>query len=262
MPVGRRAQVVRVVDGDTIIVSIDGQKRRVRYIGIDCPEMSHSGNPREWMAREASEANERLVGSGVVYLERDVSDTDRYGRLLRYVWVGDKMVNAELVRLGYAHAITYPPDVKHQDLLRAMQREAQEAQRGLWGEMPTETAPAKASESPSQPQGDTLVVISHIFYDGVVKRVESDEYAEISNNGGICVDLRGWRLNADDPGQDFIFPAFTLGPGGRCRVYTNEHHPESGGFTFASGGALWNNRDRECGHLYDSTGRKVSTYCY
>jgi len=156
-PVGRRAQVVRVVDGDTIIVSIDGQKCRVRYIGIDCPEIAHSGKPREWMAREASEANEKLVGGGIVYLERDVSDTDRYGRLLRYVWAGGKMVNAELVRLGYAHAITYPPDVKRQDLLRAMQREAQDAQRGLWGEIPTETAPAKAAAGLSLSQDDAPV---------------------------------------------------------------------------------------------------------
>ena len=163
-PVRVRARVVRVVDGDTIIVSLDGQERRLRYIGIDCPELAHSGKPREWMAREASEANERLVGGRIVYLEKDVSETDRYGRLLRYVWVGDRMVNAELVRLGYAHAITYPPDVKHQDLLRAAQREAREAKRGLWGEIPTET-----------PSAEAAAAISYTRYDGVIKRVGSGD---------------------------------------------------------------------------------------
>ena len=67
-----------------------------------------------------------------VRLEKDVSETDRYGRLLRYVWVGDLMVNAELVRQGYAQAATFPPDVKYQQKFSALQKEAQTAGRGLW----------------------------------------------------------------------------------------------------------------------------------
>ena len=105
------------------------------------------------------------------------------------------------------------------------------------------------------------VVIKHINYDGQVPRVESDEYAEIRNEGGAPVNLKGWRLNADDRGQDFWFPDFVLQPGQSCRVYTNEHHPESGGFSFGSGRAIWANKG-ECGHLFDATGAEVSTYCY
>ena len=114
---------------------------------------------------------------------------------------------------------------------------------------------------PISPPGTANIVISYIFYDGVVKRVESDEYAQITNNGSAPVNLKGYRLNAGDPGQDFWFPDFAIGPGQSCRVYTNEYHPESCGFSFGSGRAIWNNKG-DCGYLYDATGTVVSEYCY
>jgi len=129
--------VVRVIDGDTIEVEIDGREYRLRYIGIDAPETVKDNTPVEWMGPEASAANGALVKGEVVYLEKDVSDTDRYGRLLRYVFLADgTFVNGELVRQGYAQAITYPPDVKYQKLLRALEREARDAGRGLWQPAP------------------------------------------------------------------------------------------------------------------------------
>lgn len=126
-----------MVDGDTIKVLIDGRTFTVRCIGIDTPETVHPSLPVQWLGPEAVAANERLVAGQTVYLEIDVSETDRYQRLLRYVWIGDLMVNAEWVRLGYAQVGTYPPDVKHQSLFVDLQREALEADRGLWGEEPT-----------------------------------------------------------------------------------------------------------------------------
>jgi micrococcal nuclease len=143
----QQAQVVRVIDGDTIEVSIGSKTYKVRYIGIDTPETKHPEKPVEWMGKEAAAKNEELVGGKVVGLEKDVSETDKYGRLLRYVWVGDLMVNAELVRLGYAQVSTYPPDVKYTDLFSQLQREAREAGRGLWG--PTPTPPPLTQPSPT-----------------------------------------------------------------------------------------------------------------
>jgi len=132
------AQVVEVVDGDTIKVDIGGQIYTVRYIGIDAPETVHPSQPVQWMGPEASAANKQLVAGKSVYLEKDVSETDRYGRLLRYVFLSNGVfVNAELVRQGYAQVSTYPPDVRYQALFLAMQREAREAGRGLWGPTPT-----------------------------------------------------------------------------------------------------------------------------
>lgn len=130
-------EVVRVVDGDTAMIEVDGQEERVRYIGINAPESAIPDEEPQCYGPEAAEANERLVGGETVYLERDVSDRDQYGRLLRYVWLpgddGDLIfVNQELVRQGFADARRYRPDTSHDDQLQAAEREAKDAGRGMW----------------------------------------------------------------------------------------------------------------------------------
>lgn len=127
----QEARVARVIDGDT--VELEGGQR-VRYIGVDTPEMNDSRPAIRAWAEKAKEKNRELVEGKKVTLERDVSETDRYGRLLRYVYLDGTMVNAELVRMGYAYATSYPPDVKHQDLFARLEREARAGGRGLWGE--------------------------------------------------------------------------------------------------------------------------------
>ena len=124
--------VVRVVDGDTIYVKLSERVEKVRYIGVNTPETHHPTRGEEPGGREAAEMNRRLVAGQRVRLELDVRARDRHGRLLAYVWVGDLMVNAELVRLGYAQVMTVPPNVKHQELFVKLQREARDAGRGLW----------------------------------------------------------------------------------------------------------------------------------
>ena len=120
------ARVIQVVDGDTIIIEGDFQ---VRYIGIDTPEI----HPEvEAFGMDAWQANRALVEGKEVRLEGDVSETDKYGRLLRYVYVDDTFVNAELVRQGLAEAKAYPPDTKYQDYLEQVESEAREAGRGMW----------------------------------------------------------------------------------------------------------------------------------
>lgn len=120
------ATVTRVIDGDTIDIAT-GQ--RVRYIGIDTPEVYPE---REAYGMEAWQANRNLVEDKKVRLEQDVSETDKYGRLLRYVYVDDIFVNAELVRLGLAEAKAYPPDTRYQELLEQLEVEARQAGRGMW----------------------------------------------------------------------------------------------------------------------------------
>ncbi len=136
-----RAKVVRIVDGDTIVVRIGGQDERLRYIGMDTPETVKPGSPVEWMGPEASRANAALVEGRTVELEKDVSETDQYGRLLRYVWLvdGDRwtLVNLELVRRGFAQVETDPPDVRYADRFVAAERAARDAGVGLWGPAPS-----------------------------------------------------------------------------------------------------------------------------
>ena len=106
--------MVSIVDGDTVDVAIDGQTYRIRYIGVDTPERGQPGY------FEAKEANEALVSGKKVTMEMDVSESDRYGRLLRYVYLDDVMVNATLVEKGYAVPMNIPPDVKYADLFREL----------------------------------------------------------------------------------------------------------------------------------------------
>jgi micrococcal nuclease len=125
--------VVNVIDGDTVQVEMEGRIYPVRYTGIDCPEFGEYGY------EQATRANRQLVQGKTVRLVKDVSDTDQYGRLLRYVYVGDTLVNAELVRRGLANALTCPPDVAYSGLLVQLEREARAAGRGLWA-APTPTS--------------------------------------------------------------------------------------------------------------------------
>jgi endonuclease YncB( thermonuclease family) len=130
VPPGETAVVTEIVDGDTIDVEIDGRSHTVRYIGVNTPER---GDP---FYDEATAANRDLVGGETVRLVQDVSETDRYGRLLRYVYLRDgTFVNAALVRQGVAQAATFPPDVAHQEEFTALQEEARAAGRGLWADM-------------------------------------------------------------------------------------------------------------------------------
>jgi micrococcal nuclease len=116
-------KVIQVIDGDSVV--LEGN-HHVRYIGIDAPEKEES------YYSEATQANKKLVEGKKVKLEKDVTEKDRYGRLLYYVYVDKTFVNAEMVRLGYAQVKSYPPDTKHQIYLEAMEIEAKQLRKGIW----------------------------------------------------------------------------------------------------------------------------------
>ena len=140
------ASVVRVVDGDTLVVRLaDGRSTRVRMIGIDTPEM----HPSDKLTRDAQRSSQdaaaiQALGAKAsaftkkhltgrkVEMERDATALDRYGRTLAYVWVGDELYNLVIVREGYAGLLTMPPNVKYADTLAACHRAAREGRRGLW----------------------------------------------------------------------------------------------------------------------------------
>lgn len=155
------ATVVSVVDGDTIHVDLNGETVIVRYIGIDTPETVDPNRPDGCYGEQASARNKELVLGKTVGLERDVSETDDFGRLLRYVWIDRQMVNALLVRDGYAQSSTYPPDVKHQNVFLELQTEAREAGRGLWGEACANATPVvSATQTPPPGTGGEVCEFS------------------------------------------------------------------------------------------------------
>ena len=129
---GSSARVERVVDGDTIVVALDGRHERVRYIGVDTPESVKPGVHVQCYAKSAAKANRRLVSGARVRLEYDREARDRYGRLLAYVYRGDLFVNAELVRRGYAKPLEISPNVAHAAEFRRLAAAARHERRGLW----------------------------------------------------------------------------------------------------------------------------------
>jgi micrococcal nuclease len=124
------AEVVKVIDGDTIAVQIAGEEQRLRYIGINAPEMD-SENQR-LLAEQARDLNYLLVAEQEVLLFRDTSETDQFQRLLRYVYVDDLFVNYELVRRGLVRARDYPPDTACSAMLAEAERLAREEGLGIW----------------------------------------------------------------------------------------------------------------------------------
>jgi len=162
-----KAVVVRIVDGDTIDVKwLAGPKlpsTRVRLIGVNAPESTTRIEP---FGKEAASYTRKQLQGRVVWLEKDISEKDRYGRALRYVWLTEppakptfqdarkSMFNARLVAEGYAQVATFPPDVKYADLFVQLQREARAAKKGLWGKGGGSTSSGKSqSEGKSPSQG-------------------------------------------------------------------------------------------------------------
>lgn len=257
------AQVIEVVDGDTITVSIGDRLYTVRYIGIDTPETVHPSKPVQWMGPEAAAANAELVAGQTVYLEKDVSETDRYGRLLAYVYLADgRMVNEELVRLGYAYSSSYPPDVYRQGAMIAAQQTAVASGVGLWGTPPAEVAaqtpvpemPDRSFEIPL----DAGVILSE--YGGT--RVP--EFMAVTNAGDVDVDLTGWTLYSVRRGsedQTYHFPdGYILPAGATVRVYSG---PGAEAAAAADGGLFWTedrmwNDEGDPAELYDAGGVMVS----
>jgi micrococcal nuclease len=139
IPTGSKpVTLIEVTDGDTIRVDVDGRNELVRLILIDAPETHDPNRPAECFGQEATTYLSWLLSfGGDLYLETDVSDRDRFGRLLRYVWLdfGDGevyLVNEVLVRAGYVAFSTYPPDVKYVDEIREAGQFAREHGYGLW----------------------------------------------------------------------------------------------------------------------------------
>lgn len=133
--------VTRVVDGDTLIVKIDGVEERVRLIGVNTPESvgKYKDNPQPF-GKEASNFTKSQLEGKTVYLQSDVGDRDKYNRLLRYVWISkpnklmirEKMFNAILVKEGFANTMSIPPNITYQDLFLELEREAKDSNKGLW----------------------------------------------------------------------------------------------------------------------------------
>lgn len=266
-------KVMRVIDGDTVEIFIAGYLYKVRYLLIETPETHDPFRGEEKFGKEAYEFNKSLVEGKIVRLEKDITEFDKYGRLLRYVYLDSIMVNLELLRNGLAEIYFIKPDVKHYSLFAEIETDAQKQKLGIWSmrEVPADTLKTTSPkiENEYQKKMDNLtksvnpqIIISQIFYDGIVPRIESDEFVEISNIGLEDISLKGWKINAGNSKQNFEFPKkYILKAGEKCRIYTYEIHPESGGFSFQSKSAIWKNSG-DIGYLLNDKNELISKWEY
>lgn len=134
-------------DGDTIWVYINGNEEKIRFVGVNTPEVARDGNPAEYMADEAKDFTEKTLEDKEIYLEKDETDRDKYDRLLRYIWlekpitnpslsdIETKTLNGLLVKEGYAYSNYYKPNIKYQDYLEEIEKSAQENGLGIWSKV-------------------------------------------------------------------------------------------------------------------------------
>jgi micrococcal nuclease len=247
------AYVERVIDGDSIEVVLDGKLYELRYIGIDAPEL---GVP---LFADATEANRALVEKQIVELESDITDSDRYGRLLRYVYLPDgRFVNSELVGLGLAAAHAYPPDIKYQDILISKEQNAADAGLGIWAR---EITPSLDFDD------DPIINIqvdpscSQFNAPGNDNENKNEEFVCIINNGTDSAELSDWSMH-DEYGWTYQFPLFELEGKSKVRIFTGcgIDSPQEL-YWCKDETAVWNN-DGDCVYLQDSEGKEVATYCY
>jgi len=214
-----------IVDGDT--VELRGGER-VRLIGINTPEI---GQPH---SAEAKRKLRELIEGKEVTLEKDITDKDQYGRLLRYIWLDDLFVNLEIVRQGYANAYTYPPDVKYQDQILVAEKEARERQIGLWVQAKIETS--------------IIVSYMHADADGNDNYNLNDEYIIFKNIGSSAIDMTGWTIK-DEVTHIFTFPSFYFASGATITLY-------SGSGTDTTDRLYWN-RDDESYAIWNNSGDTI-----
>ncbi len=226
----QRGTVTQINDGDTIYVLLeDGKTYTIRYIGVDAPE-----NDAKYFT-ESFNANSDLVLQKDVILIKDVSETDQFDRLLRYVIVGDVFVNQELVRNGFAKAVSYPPDISCADTFTLAEDEARGSQMGMWVATPT-----PKSSSP------TVIVVS------VNKR---EEWVEIQNAGNSDVDLAGWNL-VSERGHQECYLSGIIKSGEILRIWAGT--AQGSGFSCGYSNPIWNNSEPDPAVLYNAQGVEVS----
>lgn len=230
----QNAKVVEVVDGDTIRVEMDGSIYPVRYIGIDTPESTTQVEP---FGKESSQKNSELVAGQNVTMYRDTSETDQFDRLLRFVFVGDKFINYELVKQGYAKAFYYPPDISCAELFQQAEKQASTDGAGMWMAQATFEA-----GSPTE-----SIVITAVN--------KKDEYVDIKNVSNQPINLSGWRLDSEKGSQSCSLNG-TIQPGETLRIWAMT----GPGFSCGFGSNIWNNSEPDPAVLYNPQNIEISRY--
>ncbi|MCJ7666285.1 MAG: thermonuclease family protein [Actinobacteria bacterium] len=235
-----RYTVTEVIDGDTIILSSGD---RIRLIGINTPE------EEMYFYGEARDVLEMMIIGKEVRLEKDISESDQYGRKLRYVYCGEIFVNLEMVKRGFANIFTYPPDVKYSEIFLEAERYARENDLGLW----------EISK--------TGMVSVEIFYDAPGNDNENinGEYIVLENTGSMILNTSGWTVK-DSGTNIYPFGGYKFNPDTRIILFSGEGM--DGGKNGTERYLYWNsprpvwNNDHDTLYLRDSEGLLIEIYDY
>jgi len=240
-------RVIGVTDGDTIRVRFEsGKEQIVRLIGVDTPESTREVEP---FGKEAAAFTQRRLNGKTVFLEMDISERDRFGRLLAYVWfvqpvndnkaeVRAKMFNAELLLQGYAQTMTIAPNVKYADMFAGFEREARDDNKGLWVDVAPE-----------------VELVSGIVISSVDLRAES---VTVKNRSANSIDVSGWILISETGNQRFVFPSGTTVPVGlSISVVSGPNAMAGSNRLLWTRSHIWNN-DGDPAVLLDAKGREIS----
>ncbi len=227
--------VEEVIDGDTFLLS---SNQKVRLIGINTPEK------KQFYYKEARQALKALIGGEKIKLEKDVSERDKYGRLLRYVYLDDLFVNLEMVKRGFANAFTYPPDVKYADEFLNAERFAREQGLGLW----------KKSEI------DKIEISINYDAEGNDNNNLNGEYVLLKNYSNSKYNMDGWTVK-DSATNIYRFGKYILYPGVCIYLYTGSGTDEGNKFYWQSDTPVWNN-SHDTLYLRDKAGQLIGIYNY
>jgi micrococcal nuclease len=231
--------VSRVIDGDTI--EIEGGER-IRLLGIDTPER---GQP---LFKESTEFLEKLIKNKPIILETDIINRDKYGRLLRYIYIGDKFVNLELVKAGYAVTHIILPNKKYSEILLKAETEAKHANIGIWKFMNLTDI--------------FCVGIYHFHYNAKGNDNENlnDEYVTFRNKCNYTINMSNWILK-DTINTTYTFPEFYLMNKSMFTLYTGPGKNNSTHLYWNNNRAIWNNAG-DILYLWNSNGILMLNYSY
>ena len=234
-PITAAERVARVIDGDTILLE-DG--RKVRYAGINAPE---DGDPG---FRESMQANNALVGGKEVRLEFGPRRTEKHERLLAYVHAGQILVQAELVKQGWAIVTRTQSLPRYREMLQKYQEEAKAAGRGIW--------------TKGEHRGKLVVMTVHPRESA--RSNPNDEYMVFRNIGTSPLVLTGWSIS-DEMNQSYLVPQFTLGPGKIFTLYTGSGKNTNEALYWGRRKTVWN-KGGDTVIVKDSTGHFVLSHTY
>ena len=244
------AQVIRVIDGDTVEIEYEGLNGTVtesaRLIGVDTPETVHPTIEDQPYGKEASDFTMMSLNGKAVLVEMDLAERDQFGRLLVYLYShAGSMFNATLVAEGYAQPLTIPPSDRWTDLFAYLSTDARSNDRGLWGI--------------DDQEGSTIIGTSGKVV--IVSVNVNDEIVIIRNNDTTDVNMTGWKLVSVLGHQTFDFPdGFILKPQQTVSIVSGRAAAPGDGILMWSKAYLWNNEEDDPAELHDPAGIVVSEY--